>query len=103
MPEKEIVFGDRHHGLHNYPGLANVTTAALPPLHFHNTQVPSSGISSGIVATTPSAFAAFHHEPLPVDQRTHEGRYLWVPRVQSSAAAAAFHHATSPHGYAQYK
>ncbi|XP_044735139.1 transcriptional activator cubitus interruptus [Chrysoperla carnea] len=104
MPEKEIVFSDRHHPHHHlgqlhYPG---ATTGTLPSLHFPNAAVPHAGTpgSTPVVpnGTPPSAFAAFHHAPLPVDQRTHEGRYVWDPRVQSTAAAAAFHHVTSAHG-----
>ncbi|XP_035208599.1 zinc finger protein GLI1-like isoform X2 [Stegodyphus dumicola] len=34
----------------------------------------------GIPLQFPSAFAAVHG-PIPVDQHTHEGRYLWDPRI----------------------
>ncbi|XP_059486455.1 transcriptional activator cubitus interruptus isoform X3 [Neocloeon triangulifer] len=44
----------------------------------------------GLPLQFPSAFAAFH-QPLPVDQRTHEGRYVWDP-------AARVHPAAYPHG-----
>lgn len=50
-------------------------------------------MSAGLPLQFPSAFAAFHHAPLPVDQRTHEGRYVWDPRLQPAAAVPAFHHA----------
>lgn len=61
-------------------------------------------MSAGLPLQFPSAFAAFHHAPLPVDQRTHEGRYIWDPRVQPPTAATAvpvqshpppFHHTAS--------
>ncbi|XP_054280487.1 transcriptional activator cubitus interruptus [Macrosteles quadrilineatus] len=50
---------------------------------------------TGLPFQFPSAFAAFH-APLPVDQRTHEGRYLWDPTsgrvLHPGAPATAFHH-----------
>ncbi|XP_018334384.1 transcriptional activator cubitus interruptus isoform X2 [Agrilus planipennis] len=51
-----------------------------------------AAMSAGLPLQFPSAFAAFH-APLPVDQRTHEGRYIWDPRMQPPAAA--FHHPSS--------
>ncbi|XP_022913354.1 transcriptional activator cubitus interruptus isoform X2 [Onthophagus taurus] len=42
-----------------------------------------AAMSAGLPIQFPSAFAAFH-APLPVDQRTHEGRYVWDHRMQSS-------------------
>lgn len=44
-----------------------------------------AAMSAGLPMQFPSAFAAFH-APLPVDQRTHEGRYVWDPRMQPPAA-----------------
>lgn len=43
----------------------------------------------------PSAFGAFHAPvgPIPVDQRTHEGRYIWDPAL-AARALPGFH----PHG-----
>ncbi|RZF46675.1 hypothetical protein LSTR_LSTR002538 [Laodelphax striatellus] len=68
MPEKEVIFN------------------AMPP-------PPGVGLP---LQFPPSAFAAFHHAPLPVDQRTHEGRYLWDPAsgriLHPDAAPTAFHH-----------
>ncbi|XP_075231625.1 transcriptional activator cubitus interruptus isoform X2 [Lycorma delicatula] len=49
----------------------------------------------GLPLQFPSAFAAFH-APLPVDQRTHEGRYLWDPAsgriLHPGGTPTAFHH-----------
>lgn len=52
---------------------------------------------TGLPLQFPSAFAAFHHHaaPLPVDQRTHEGRYVWDP-----PGRVAFPHPAA-HGYVQ--
>ncbi|XP_076305155.1 uncharacterized protein LOC143222470 isoform X1 [Tachypleus tridentatus] len=36
----------------------------------------------GLPLQFPSAFATVH-APIPVDQRTHEGRYVWEPRLHS--------------------
>nr|XP_015833512.1 PREDICTED: transcriptional activator cubitus interruptus [Tribolium castaneum] len=52
-----------------------------------------AAMSAGLPLQFPSAFAAFH-APLPVDQRTHEGRYVWDPRMQPPGAP--FHHPTPP-------
>ncbi|XP_022243540.1 transcriptional activator cubitus interruptus-like [Limulus polyphemus] len=46
----------------------------------------------GLPLQFPSAFATVH-APIPVDQRTHEGRYVWEPRLHS------LHH-PSPSGLA---
>ncbi|KAF5296196.1 hypothetical protein FQA39_LY12650 [Lamprigera yunnana] len=54
-----------------------------------------AAMSAGLPLQFPSAFAAFH-APLPVDQRTHEGRYVWDPRMQPPSAP--FHHPSSPAG-----
>ncbi|KAF6207053.1 hypothetical protein GE061_018291 [Apolygus lucorum] len=36
---------------------------------------------------------AFFHSPLPVDQRTHDGRYIWdPPRIMHPSTPTAFHH-----------
>jgi hypothetical protein len=50
---------------------------------------------TGLPLQFPSAFAAFHHHatPLPVDQRTHEGRYVWDPSGRGIHPAAFPHHA----------
>jgi hypothetical protein len=53
--------------------------------------------------TPSSAFAAFH-APIPVDQRTHEGRYIWDPssgRVVHPAPTFHHHHGSVPylHGF----
>lgn len=46
--------------------------------------------AAGLPLQFPSAFAAVH-AAIPVDQRTHEGRYVWEPRLHAfphpSAAA----------------
>ncbi|XP_068895219.1 transcriptional activator cubitus interruptus isoform X2 [Tenebrio molitor] len=52
-----------------------------------------AAMSAGLPLQFPSAFAAFH-APLPVDQRTHEGRYVWDPRMQPPGAP--FHHPAPP-------
>ncbi|CAH0548115.1 unnamed protein product [Brassicogethes aeneus] len=44
-----------------------------------------AAMSAGLPMQFPSAFAAFH-APLPVDQRTHEGRYVWDPRMPPPGA-----------------
>ncbi|KAK5640140.1 hypothetical protein RI129_010951 [Pyrocoelia pectoralis] len=54
-----------------------------------------AAMSAGLPLQFPSAFAAFH-APLPVDQRTHEGRYVWDPRMQPPSAP--FHHPSPPAG-----
>ncbi|XP_067015349.2 transcriptional activator cubitus interruptus [Anabrus simplex] len=56
----------------------------------------------GLPLQFPSAFAAFH-APLPVDQRTHEGRYIWDPAsgrvAHPGTPTGAFHHpVSSSHG-----
>jgi len=58
---------------------------------FHHIHSPAS---AGLPLQFPSAFAAFH-APLPVDQRTHEGRYIWDPSgrvVHPGTPTGAFHH-----------
>ncbi|XP_072160403.1 uncharacterized protein [Bemisia tabaci] len=55
---------------------------------FHPYHHPNPGLAFS------SAFAAFP-APIPVDQRAHEGRYLWDPsgRVgHPGAPHGAFHH-----------
>ncbi|CAG9864165.1 unnamed protein product [Phyllotreta striolata] len=52
-----------------------------------------TAMSAGLPVQFPSAFAAFH-APLPVDQRTHEGRYVWDHRMQPPAGA--FHPPAPP-------
>uniref|UniRef100_T1JMX1 Uncharacterized protein n=1 Tax=Strigamia maritima TaxID=126957 RepID=T1JMX1_STRMM len=49
----------------------------------------------GLPLQFPSAFATAFHTPIPVDQRTHEGRYVW-----DQAAAVRIHpfHHPSTHG-----
>ncbi|EEC08572.1 hypothetical protein IscW_ISCW005489 [Ixodes scapularis] len=42
--------------------------------------------AAGLPLQFPSAFAAVH-AAIPVDQRTHEGRYVWEPRLHSFPAA----------------
>ncbi|KAK4873021.1 hypothetical protein RN001_015050 [Aquatica leii] len=54
-----------------------------------------AAMSAGLPLQFPSAFAAFH-APLPVDQRTHEGRYVWDPRMQPPSTP--FHHPSPPAG-----
>ncbi|XP_064471107.1 zinc finger protein GLI3-like [Ornithodoros turicata] len=39
-------------------------------------------LAAGLPLQFPSAFAAVH-AAIPVDQRTHEGRYVWEPRLHS--------------------
>lgn len=46
---------------------------------------------SALPLNFPSAFGAFH-APIPVDQRTHEGRYLWDPALAARAGIPGFHH-----------
>lgn len=70
----------------------SVTPGRMPEKEVYNLAPPPSGLPFQF----PSAFAAFH-TPLPVDQRTHEGRYLWDPtsgRVlhPGTAVATAFPH-----------
>ncbi|XP_056648164.1 transcriptional activator cubitus interruptus [Diorhabda sublineata] len=48
-----------------------------------------TAMSAGLPMQFPSAFAAFH-APLPVDQRTHDGRYVWDHRMQPPPTGA-FH------------
>lgn len=55
-----------------------------------------TAMSAGLPLQFPSAFAAFH-APLPVDQRTHEGRYIWDPRMQPPTAPT-FHPPAPPPG-----
>lgn len=60
----------------------------MPEKEVFNAMPPPTGLPFQF----PSAFA--FHAPLPVDQRTHEGRYLWDPasgRVLHPGATA-FHH-----------
>ncbi|KAH7945582.1 hypothetical protein HPB49_013159 [Dermacentor silvarum] len=38
--------------------------------------------AAGLPLQFPSAFAAVH-AAIPVDQRTHEGRYVWEPRLHA--------------------
>ncbi|CAG9816399.1 unnamed protein product [Phaedon cochleariae] len=45
-----------------------------------------AAMSAGLPMQFPSAFAAFH-APLPVDQRTHDGRYVWDHRMQPPGGA----------------
>lgn len=52
-----------------------------------------TAMSAGLPMQFPSAFAAFH-APLPVDQRTHEGRYVWDHRMQPPTGA--FHPPAPP-------
>ncbi|KAG5884381.1 hypothetical protein JTB14_026482 [Gonioctena quinquepunctata] len=52
-----------------------------------------TAMSAGLPMQFPSAFAAFH-APLPVDQRTHEGRYVWDHRMQPPGGA--FHPPVPP-------
>ncbi|KAL3284725.1 hypothetical protein HHI36_018871 [Cryptolaemus montrouzieri] len=56
-----------------------------------------TAMSAGLPLQFPSAFAAFH-APLPVDQRTHEGRYIWEPRMQPPSAPT-FHPPPPPPGF----
>ncbi|KAK6644211.1 hypothetical protein RUM43_000478 [Polyplax serrata] len=59
--------------------------------------IPSYGPTptgiSGLPFTS-SAFVAFH-PPVPLDQRTHEGRYAWDPASGRLVHPGAFH---PPHG-----
>jgi hypothetical protein len=67
---------------------------------FHHVHSPAS---AGLPLQFPSAFAAFH-APLPVDQRTHEGRYIWDPSgrvVHPGTPTGAFHHPAA-HGWVLY-
>ncbi|XP_073971913.1 transcriptional activator cubitus interruptus isoform X1 [Rhodnius prolixus] len=56
----------------------------------HLVTAPATG------AGLPLQFAApFFHTPLPVDQRTHDGRYIWdpaAPRIIHPSSPTAFHH-----------
>lgn len=54
-----------------------------------------AAMSAGLPLQFPSAFATFH-APLPVDQRTHEGRYVWDPRMQPPSGPF---HPPVPPGY----
>lgn len=54
-----------------------------------------AAMSAGLPLQFPSAFATFH-APLPVDQRTHEGRYVWDPRMQPPGGPF---HPPAPPGY----
>lgn len=44
--------------------------------------------AAGLPLQFPSAFAAVH-AAIPVDQRTHEGRYVWEPRLHTFPHPAA--------------
>ncbi|KAL3203464.1 hypothetical protein MRX96_011998 [Rhipicephalus microplus] len=44
--------------------------------------------AAGLPLQFPSAFAAVH-AAIPVDQRTHEGRYVWEPRLHPFPHAPA--------------
>ncbi|KAH7951038.1 hypothetical protein HPB52_004516 [Rhipicephalus sanguineus] len=44
--------------------------------------------AAGLPLQFPSAFAAVH-AAIPVDQRTHEGRYVWEPRLHAFPHAPA--------------
>ena len=59
--------------------------------------IPSYGPTPGGISGIPfasSAFVAFH-PPVPLDQRTHEGRYAWDPTSGRLVHPGAFH---PPHG-----
>ncbi|KAK7586197.1 hypothetical protein V9T40_004073 [Parthenolecanium corni] len=47
--------------------------------------------TGGLPLPFPSAFPSLH-PPLPVDQRTHDGRYVWEnPALRTSSTGGAFH------------